>query len=311
MVYVSCVAALCVAALNGVAIGADGGESPGRTTGFHGHHVEAAVRIDPGAADTTFAIERGQSLSLQNLSGRVTVETWDRNEVRIEVGGEGHEGVRVHGDGSRIQVRPGERHEHGRDRYLVSVPAWAELEIRGSELDVSVRGVNGGIEIRTGEGDVEVMDVQGPVAARSVEGRVRVVNVVGFVEVFSGDADVTLRQVRGPVMAKTVDGDIHLEDVDAPELEATAVDGDVWFSGPLRRDGEYRLGTHDGDLVMAMDPDVDASVVVSTFAGEFESDFLVTMDRFQAGKALRFTLGRGGAQVQLEVFDGDIQLRRR
>jgi hypothetical protein len=274
-----------------------------------GHEHRAGAPLE--AADTTFALERGRALVLQNLSGRVSVEAWGRAEVRIEMDTPEEGGVRVSSSGRSVEVRPGQRHEHGRGRYLVSAPEWAELEIRGSELEVTIQGMKGGVEVRTGEGDVELRDVEGPVAARSVEGMVRIVNATGPVAAYSGDDDVVLRNVRGPVVAQTVDGDITLEDVDAPQLEATVVDGDVRFSGALARDGEYRLGTHDGDLIMEMDAEVDANVVVSTFDGEFESEFLVTMERFEAGKALRFTLGQGGAQVHLEVFDGDIQLRRR
>lgn len=261
--------------------------------------------------DTTFVLQRGQTLAVQNLSGRITVETWDRDEVRIALDDPEEEQLRIRGSERGVEIRPGRRHEHGRGRYRVSMPAWAGLSIRGRELDVSVRGVNGGIEVRTGEGDVEVADVRGPVTARSVEGVVSVSDAVGPVSASSGDEDVILRRIRGPVSARTVDGDLVLEDVVATSVEATAVDGDVRFSGPLARDGEYRLGTHDGDLVMELDADVDASMVVSTFDGEFSSDFVVTMERFEAGKALRFTLGRGGARVLIEVFDGDILLRRR
>lgn len=261
--------------------------------------------------DTTFSLERGHALSLQNLSGRVTVESWGRDEVRIETNEPGAEGLRISARGGGVEVRPGGRHGHGRGRYRITMPEWAGVVIRGSELDVSVEGVSGGVEIRTGEGEVEVRDANGPVTALSVEGAVTIVNVVGPVSASSGDDDVVLRGVRGPVTARTVDGDITLDDVDASDVEAMTVDGDVSFSGRLAPDGVYRLGTHDGDLTMNLDPDVDADMVVSTFDGEFESDFLVTMERFEAGKSLRFTLGRGGPRVYIEVFDGDIQLRRR
>jgi DUF4097 and DUF4098 domain-containing protein YvlB len=165
--------------------------------------------------------------------------------------------------------------------------------------------------VRTGEGDVEVIEAEGGVAARSVEGTVTVVDVVGPVVAASGDDDVIVRRVRGSVLAQTVDGDVTLEDVTASELEGSTVDGDVFFSGPLASDGQYRLVTHDGDVVVQLDPDVGASVVVSTFDGDFASDFPVTMERFSAGQELRFTLGGGGAQLTLEAFDGSIQVRSR
>ncbi len=127
----------------------------------------------------------------------------------------------------------------------------------------------------------------------------------------SGDDDVFVRDVTGPVVAQTVDGDVVLENVSGPAVEGSTVEGSIYFSGTLDPRGEYRLVTHDGDVTVALGSPADAVVVVSTFDGDFESDFAVTMERFAAGKELRFTLGDGGAKLFLEAFDGNIRLRRR
>lgn len=264
-----------------------------------------------GRPDTTFAVQEGDRLVLQNLSGRVSVESWDRDEVRIEVDAKDGPGVRFSRSGAEVRVRADQRHDHGRGRYVLSVPSWLNLEIRGSELDVLVRGVDGGVEIRTGDGDVEVRDANGPVTARSVGGAITVLDVVGPVVAMSGDDDVFVRRIRGPVVAQTVDGDVTVEDVDARAVDASTVDGDVRFSGALQADGEYRLVTHDGDIVATLDESASASVVVSTYDGDFASEFAITLERFSSGKELRFTLGTGQARLTLEAFDGSIQLRRR
>ena len=55
----------------------------------------------------------------------------------------------------------------------------------------------------------------------------------------------------------------------------------------------------------------DADVSVSTFSGEFETDLPVTISgTTRAGRQFGFTLGRGGAQLHLESFDGTIRLER-
>ena len=263
------------------------------------------------APDTTFVVEVGDRLVLQNLSGRVSVRSWERDEVRIEVDAQDGPGVRLSRSGAEVRVRADQRHDHGRGRYVVSAPSWLALEIRGSELDVSVEGLDGGVEIRTGEGDVEVRAADGLVTARSVEGVITVIDVVGPVVAVSGDDDVYVRRVRGPVVAQTVDGDVTVEDVEAETVEASTVDGDVRFSGALVPTGEYRLVTHDGDIVATLEESVSASVVVSTYDGDFASEFAITLEGFSSGKELRFTLGTGRAQLTLEAFDGNIQLRRR
>jgi hypothetical protein len=54
----------------------------------------------------------------------------------------------------------------------------------------------------------------------------------------------------------------------------------------------------------------NASVAVSTFNGEFESEFPVPLSETRKGKGFNFTLGSGSAQVTLESFQGTIQLVR-
>jgi hypothetical protein len=53
-----------------------------------------------------------------------------------------------------------------------------------------------------------------------------------------------------------------------------------------------------------------AAVSVSTFNGEFESDFPVTLTETRKGKRFNFTIGSGSAQVTLESFQGTISLVR-
>ena len=49
---------------------------------------------------------------------------------------------------------------------------------------------------------------------------------------------------------------------------------------------------------------------VSTFNGEFASDFPVTLTETRKGKRFNFTIGSGSAQVTLESFQGTIELVR-
>jgi hypothetical protein len=51
-------------------------------------------------------------------------------------------------------------------------------------------------------------------------------------------------------------------------------------------------------------------VAVSTFNGEFESEFPVPLRGTRKGKGFNFSLGSGSAQVTLESFQGTIQLVR-
>ena len=56
---------------------------------------------------------------------------------------------------------------------------------------------------------------------------------------------------------------------------------------------------------------MSARVAVSTFDGEFESEFPVIIERFTGGREFDFVLGDGRARIEIQVFDGEINLLRR
>jgi hypothetical protein len=116
--------------------------------------------------------------------------------------------------------------------------------------------------------------------------------------------------VSGPVEAHSGDGDIELDDVTSASVHAEAQDGDVVFRGAIQPGGDYGFYVHDGDAVLILPESTDATVRVSTFDGEFQSEFTVRVDRFTAGRQFDFVLGAGGPRIDVEVFDGDIQLLR-
>jgi hypothetical protein len=86
-------------------------------------------------------------------------------------------------------------------------------------------------------------------------------------------------------------------------------DGDVDFTGRLEAGARVRLSTHDGDVTATIPPGSDVDVSVSTFDGSFEPSMPVVTRGLRAGEALDFRLGRGGATLSMQAFDGDIRLR--
>ena len=104
---------------------------------------------------------------------------------------------------------------------------------------------------------------------------------------------------------------ILLDQIESVTVRAEAQDGDIVYSGAIAAGGEYRFYLHDGDVLLQLPADVSARVHVSTFDGEFTSDFPVRVESFSAGRQFDFVLGGGSALLEIEVFDGEIRLARR
>ena len=266
----------------------------------------------PPEGDTIVSVERGDVLRIQNFLGDLRVRTWDRPEVNIEFEEYRGGGIEVSRVGRRVEVRASGR--RGRERnheYVVSVPSWLAIEIRGRELDVWVSGLEASLDVMTREGDISIRNHVGDVVARTFDGVLDVRASKGRFDLTSLDDDVILFDVEGEIHVDANDGSIELIDVDATVIDAATVDGDIEFSGRLHRNGRYQLVTHDGDISFATEAGVDAEVSVATYDGEFETEFPIVLQRLESGRELSFVLGEGGARVRLQAFDGDIRLLRR
>jgi DUF4097 and DUF4098 domain-containing protein YvlB len=189
------------------------------------------------------------------------------------------------------------------------VPAWLDVSLEGRELDVSVDGVSGSLRVRTLSGEVWLTRIAGETDVRSVSGEVTVRGISGRTSLWTVEGDVDVADGTGTLMVQSTDGDLVLQDIAADELSAETTDGDVLFGGSVPRGARLRLATHDGDITATIPRNADVEVSVSTFDGAFEPAMPVQTRGLRAGEALMFVIGRGGATLSMQAFDGDIRLR--
>lgn len=261
----------------------------------------------PLAADTLVDVRRGERVRIETPSGSVDVRTWERDVLRLDglaAGAMRKSGNEWHYDAPRGVARR-------RAQLTLTVPSWMEVEIAGQSVEVDAAGLAGGLSVSTLSGDVRLAEVAGRTAVRTVSGTVWARGLRGEADIFTVEGDVTVDDARGELRVGSTDGDLVLTAIRADALTAEVTDGDVRFEGEVPPGARIRLAAHDGDLDVTLPEAVDAEVRVSTFDGEFMPAFAVRASGFRAGEALEFVLGRGGASITLETFDGDILLRRR
>jgi DUF4097 and DUF4098 domain-containing protein YvlB len=279
--------------------------------------VVSACALAPGALaaqslDTTVAVRSGARLDLNSVSGSVKIQVWNRAQIRVVAQADG---ARVDFDASSggVSVRGVPRRGEGDVDFTISVPASTSLEVHAISADVEANGVcgeaslssiSGGVTLRCGSGNVHIESVSGDVQASEIR---------GSLEINSTSGDVNARQVRGDLSARSVSGDVSLDRVDAQDVRAETVSGDIGFSGPIRDGGRYGFRSHSGDVTVRPDGDLSANVSVSTFSGDVESDWPMTINPGGGPVGPRqweFTVGGGSARLTLESFSGTIYLRR-
>lgn len=262
-----------------------------------------------GIPDTTVVVQRGDRVVVENLSGAIRVTAWDRGELRVRGYGERIESVGVYRRGDDLVVGVTDPKGRGRDVEVeVSLPAWAALSIRGREVDVVVEGTASELQVQVVEGDVTARRVNGVVTLSTVDGVIEVEDAGGRLTARSRSDDVTLRRIRGEVEAYSGSGDVTLEEIRASTVRAETLDGDLVFRGALARGGTYAFSVHDGDAIIAIPPGSGVRARVATFDGEFQSDFPVILKGYGGDGVFEFSLGDGGAALDVRVFDGEIRL---
>jgi hypothetical protein len=121
---------------------------------------------------------------LENTNGRVELETWDRDEVRIfaELRASSERRlaqieVRIEGEGDRVRVEtrlPGSSFLGGGAEvaYHVTVPRTARVELGSVNGRLSLTGVEGVVKASTVNGRIELEGAPSEVEASTVNGRI-------------------------------------------------------------------------------------------------------------------------------------------
>jgi hypothetical protein len=260
--------------------------------------------------DTTLAVRSGTRLSVSNISGNISIRSWGRQQIRVEAE---YDRARVEVDDSpgRVIVRTIARRGDADVDYTITVPTNTTVEVNAVSSDIDVNGVCGDASLSSVSGDVTLDCGAGNVALQSTSGDITASNVRGMLEAGSTSGDVDVQNVRGDVSAHSVSGDISLSDVDGRTVGAETVSGGIEFSGRMADNGRYTFEAHSGDVTVRVAGNLNAQVSVSTYSGDFESDFPITlMPGTRVQREWEFTLGGGGARLALRSFSGSIYLRR-
>ncbi|MFL5527797.1 MAG: DUF4097 family beta strand repeat-containing protein [Gemmatimonadaceae bacterium] len=287
--------------------------------------VVAAMPLSAGAQDgrtftqidTTVRLDRGGSVDLSLVSGRIRVTGWDRPDVKISASIESgllqftanSSRVELTVDDSNDNGRRGRRHNDSGDaRYDVSVPRGSRLILEAVSGDIFARGSQGEIEASSVSGDVDVADGVRSVSVESVSGSSHAAQVNGDLRIETVSGDCRAETVSGNVEANSVSGSIRLSGVQSKDVRSETVSGDIIYTGTIEPSGRYGFESHSGTIRLNIPRGTGAQFSVETFSGDVDTDFPVTIPPRSGGHTGRvtFTIGDGRARVTAQTFSGRI-----
>ena len=266
--------------------------------------------------DTTVRLDRGGSVDLSIISGRIRVTGWDRPDVKISATIE--DGfLRFSANSSRVTLgvddegRRGRHNNHiGDARYEVSVPRGARLILEAVSGDVSAKGSQGEIEASSVSGDVDVSDGVRAVSVESVSGSAHAAQVNGSLRAETVSGDLRVENVTGDVEASTVSGEIRLIGIQSKDVRTESVSGSLTYTGTIEPTGRYGFESHSGTINLNIPRNAGAQFSVETFSGGVNADFPITIPPNTRGRNreghMEFTIGDGRARVTAQTFSGEI-----
>ncbi len=286
--------------------------------------LPAALAATP--FDETRKLDADAEVTLDNLKGRIEVDTWDRAEIRITgQRGKGTTALLIEGDALDLRVRIEYPESKGwfsgwgggdadDSELRVTLPVGVSLAVETVSASVGVRGVagkqltidnvSGDVTVDTGATEIEIDTVSGDqrVTARSAD---------VSLETVSGDVELS-GEPNGRINIEAVSGNLRLNSsTAAKQVHAGVVSGDIELRTGLKPGGRITAESLSGDLEVILPAATSAKVEASSFSGTIQSaKGEVDTEEHGPGSSLRTTLGGGDGRIELETFSGDLTLRQ-
>ncbi len=253
-----------------------------------------------------FQTSSAPTITISNLSGQVTVRSWDKDSVRaactpssphVEVDAEP---MPASGRADRVQflthiLDPSVTGEAAKADYMLSVPVGASLEIRNRQGHVQVEGL-------TGETWVQ-----------SVGGSITVVDPSGHLDVHSIGGDVEIDRPAGHVEASSINGSLKFVDPTSTKIRGTTTSGRIIYEGDFAPGGEYVLSAYSGDLDILCPASASFEIHAQSVKGRLDNGVDVIRNQHDAtprgATSLFGTHNTGKARLDLRSYSGTIRLR--
>lgn len=294
--------------------------------------------------ETKDTIAQGE-VFIDVMNGKVSIKTWDKNQVKVtgELDDKA-EGYTFEIDGDRISFevempKRGWGNNWNSDwgdkgsELEIWMPTTNSLKFEGVNVDVEVENIAGGTRLNTVNGDISAVNMSKRVSLETVNGEIKSENLSGKLRLHTVNGEVFDKNSTGELYIETVNGDInsttsakeiHLNNVNGDlkintklvdDMDVSTVNGDLDLSITLAETGRLVYSSVGGDADIRFDADISASFDIEVHAGgDIDNDLSkhrAKEQKYGPGEKLRFKLGSGKADIEIDTVSGDIHLKKK
>ncbi len=253
---------------------------------------------------------------IENIAGSITVVGWDKKEIHVE--------GTLSDEVEELKFKTGKKKsiieviypKHMRNisegaDLVIHVPKDSHVDVECISAPVTTSDLTGELELKSISGEVTFEGWCRDLEASSISGDVKVNGGADEMSLESISGDVYAKGEEVRVEAESVSGSIELEYDRFLGFSAESVSGDILIGGDLAAKGRFSCDVVNGDITLIVPENVSAEFEVSTFNGRIENDFGQKAHRtskYAPGSELEFSTGGGDADVELNSFNGNVNI---
>jgi DUF4097 and DUF4098 domain-containing protein YvlB len=255
------------------------------------------------------------SVEIDNMTGSVEVDAWDRPEV--EISGQPQDAserikVSSSGDKTTIHVMPFSISGDSTDdiRLIVHVPVKSSLTTSLVSATLKVQGLQGDAYLRSISGNISG-DVGGNLRVNTVTGTVRLsAPSAKRIEIKTISGNIQLTGGPGEAELSTVSGKVQADLGSLTRGRFKSISGDVTANYSMAPDAEIEGESVSGTIRFGFAATPDADFDVQSFGGSIDNCFgpKPTKPQYGPGTKLIFKSGGGHGNVRIATKSGDIKL---
>jgi len=283
-----------------------------------------------GPQEKALIVNSDVNLTLCVLRGKLSVNSWSRNEVRVYTAeGSNFEfkvlqkdaagtpvwiSVNATSQRAATPVPPSDCLDE--DEIEIDVPVGTTLSVKGREVALSVNSINN-VTVSTFGGDTQLRNIADGVSALVNRGNISIEDSAGAISVESTTGNILVFGVKpkkpGDILrAKTLSGNIAIVDTNHRQIDGGTISGAISYTGPILNGGAYRFSSQNGNLRLNLPKDSSGTVAATYGFGSFSSGFQIeVVTENITGDAIKSIVGKigkpGDAVIKLTTTSGSIE----
>ena len=278
-------------------------------------------------AERSIRVESKVNITLCVNEGSLTINGWDRDEIRAFVRAGSQVGFKISQNNPKTQkpvwvyvlgFDPQKTKELKPEECLsgseieLDVPRNATVNIKSLESETKIESV-GKVSVKTLSGDIYLTDIANGIEATTYRGDITVERSGGQIILTNTDGniialDVSPSEIGDIFKAKTNSGRISLQAVEHRQIETNSISGSTTFEGELLSGGQYGFSTTNGSIGLLIPPNSLCKINAWFGFGAFMSE-IPLQNTLKKEQSLSAQLGSDDATCSLNLKTGSGVIR--